>query len=57
MPTTGQATYMRQAANELFDDEKYDDAIKLYERALFHCNFDKVQTNFELTDEYRQNVY
>jgi hypothetical protein len=52
----GQATYMRQAANDLFGDENYEDAMKLYERALFHCNFEKAEMSFELTDEYKKNV-
>jgi hypothetical protein len=52
----GQATYMRQAANELFGDEKYEEAMKLYERALFHCDFEKSEMSFEMTDEYKKNV-
>lgn len=52
----GQATYIRQAANDLYGDEKYEDALKLYERALFHCNFENAEMKFEMTNEYKKNV-
>ena len=53
----GQATYIRQAANDLFDEERFEEAIRLYERALFHCNFDKAEMKFEFTTQYKNNVY
>jgi hypothetical protein len=53
----GQAAYMRQAANGLFEEDKIDDAMKLYERALLFLNFDKAEMKFELTDEHRKSVH
>jgi hypothetical protein len=45
----GQAAYMRQAANGLFEEDNIDDAMKLYERALLFLNFEKAEMKFELT--------
>lgn len=52
----GQATYMRQAANGLFEEDKIDDAMKLYERALLFLNFDNAEMKFELTEEHKKSV-
>lgn len=52
----GQSIYIKQVANELFDEEKYNDAIQLYERALFHCNFNKTEIKIEFNEDYKQKV-
>ncbi len=52
----GQAEVVRRAANQCFDEEKIDDAIKLYERSLFLSNFENATIKFDLNNEHNQKV-
>jgi hypothetical protein len=52
----GQAEVLRQAANEAYDQNRLDDAVKLYERALYLCNFDNATMKFELNEEHKLKV-
>ena len=52
----GQAVFLRQAANDEFAKNNLDDAIKLYERALYHCDFSDSKIKFNETEEQKQSV-
>ena len=52
----GQAVFLRQAANDDFAVDKIADAIQLYERALYHCDFKDSKIGFEQTGEQKQSV-
>jgi hypothetical protein len=52
----GQAVFLRQAANDEFAIEEISEAIKLYERALYHCDFKDSKISFEQTQEQKQSV-
>lgn len=52
----GQAVFIRQAANDEFAAGETAEAIKLYERALYHCDFSSSRIGFEQTEEQKTSV-
>ena len=52
----GQAVFLRQAANDEYAVDNIGEAIKLYERALYHCDFTDSKIGFEQTEEQKQSV-
>jgi hypothetical protein len=52
----GQAVFLRQAANDEFAADQIGEAIKLYERALYHCDFSDSKIGFDQTEEQKQSV-
>lgn len=52
----GQAVFLRQAANDEYAADQIGEAIKLYERALYHCDFSDSKIGFEQTEEQKQSV-
>lgn len=52
----GQAVFLRQAANDEYAADQIEEAIKLYERALYHCDFSDSKIGFEQTEEQKNSV-
>jgi hypothetical protein len=52
----GQAVFLRQAANDEYAADQIGEAIKLYERALYHCDFTDSKIGFEQNDEQKKSV-
>lgn len=52
-----QAEILRLAGNDAFKEKKMPEALLLYERALFHCNFEDATMKFEFTDTHKVAVY
>lgn len=52
-----QAEILRLAGNDAYKNEKLPEAMLLYDRALYHCNFEKTSTSFTLTDAHRLQIY
>lgn len=50
------ADELRALGSEAFRQGNVDAALKLYERGLFHAEFDELSYNFELQDEHRAAV-
>ncbi len=52
-----QSQILRTAGNDSFKEGKMDDAVALYERALFHANFEEAKMSFEFTDDRRFQIF
>ncbi len=57
LPRLRQAEVLRLAGNDAYKNGKLPEAMLLYERALYHCNFEKSSTSFTLTDAHRLQIY
>lgn len=51
-----QAEVLRKAGNDAFGKGLMPEALLLYERALYHANFDDAQMSFTFTESHRRQV-
>jgi tetratricopeptide (TPR) repeat protein len=52
-----QSQVLRLAGNDAFKDGQFDDAIKFYERALYHADFEGATMSFQYTQEHRLQIF
>lgn len=50
------AAELKEQGNAAFKAQDWQSALSLYERGLYHSEFDEMQYNFELMDEHRAQV-
>lgn len=50
------AEILKEAGNDAFKQTKYEVSEKLYEKGLFHVNFDNATMSFEFDDSHRKMV-
>ncbi|CAM9316874.1 unnamed protein product, partial [Choristocarpus tenellus] len=51
------AAELRQLGNECFKRGCMEDAVKAYERALYHIDFDDMQVQFDFSDKHRGELF
>ena len=52
-----QAEILRLAGNDCFQKELLKESLQLYDRALYHANFEESQMKFDFKEQHQRDIY